>query len=204
MTQHFSIIIATYGDLKWSERAHEVAVPSAMGQGAEVLTLHGDTLASARNRGAAMAIGRWLVFLDADDELEPGYIEALANATGTLRAPAVRYVWDNGYVEEPQTFGHRDMLTMNQCVIGTAIPTDIFNVLGGFREERAWEDWSLFRRAYLAGANITHNPKAVYRAHVSPFGRNNSVYDPHGLTEQIRRSHEEWIVEKNRKGGLDR
>lgn len=198
----FTIIIATYGAESWRDRARAVALPSTQGQGAEVLTMHGDTLASARNLGASLAEGEWLVFLDADDELEPGYIEALSNATGQLRAPAVRYVYQNGYADPPQTFGNRDMLTMNQCVIGTAIPKDLFTAIGGFWEERAWEDWSLFRRAYLTGASITHNPQAVYRANVAPLGRNNTVHNPHELHEQIRRSHEEWIVEYNRYGGL--
>lgn len=200
---HFgwSIVIATYGPTSWEERAKDIALPSALAQPANVITYHGETLASARNEGARRAKGQWLVFLDGDDELEPGYIKALSEATGQLRAPAVRYVYPGGHADLPQTFGNRDMLTMNQCVIGTAIPADLFHAIGGFWEERAWEDWSLFRRAYLAGANITHNPQAVYRAHVSRQGRNSTVANPHQLTEEIRRSHEEWVVEYNRHGG---
>jgi glycosyltransferase involved in cell wall biosynthesis len=193
-----TVCIGTYGDAEWYAKAVALAGPTELEQGCEVVIRHADTLAQARNDLAEAANGEWLIFLDADDSLEPGYVGALMSAHGDLRAPAVRYVYSDGSSTPPQTFGERDMLTMNQCVIGTAIRRSMFWDVGGFWEERAWEDWSLFRRMYLLGASITHNPEAIYRATVNYGGRNGTVYNPQDLNEEIRRSHEEWLVKYHR------
>jgi len=189
-----SIIVATFGDRSWQQRANFTAVPSALSQWPlEVLSPHGATLAEARNAGAAAASGDWLCFLDADDELEPGYLDALLAGTADLRAPAVRY----GPDADPVTFEDRNDFRMNPCVIGTLLRRSMFDDVGGFWEERAWEDWSLFRRCWLAGASIEHIPAAVYRANPSPVGRNSTIERPNTLYRDILRSHARW--QTNRK-----
>jgi glycosyltransferase involved in cell wall biosynthesis len=85
-----TVCVATYGDPSWVELAQR-AIASAEPQ-APVVHVHGDTLAGARNAALDLVETEWVVFLDADDELEPGYIDTLAAGTADLRAPAVRYV----------------------------------------------------------------------------------------------------------------
>lgn len=82
---------------------------------------------------------------------------------------------------------------MNPCVIGTLIRRELFAEAGGFWSERAWEDWSLFRRAWLLGATIDHVPAAVYRVTVNPAGRNSTIDRPHSLHREILRSHATWL-----------
>lgn len=186
-----SVIVGTFGPEHWVDLANARAIPSATAEGVEVIHRHGATIAEARNAGAAAASSEWLVFLDADDELEPGYIAAMAAADGDLRAPAVRYVTATEH-PDPIILDGRNIDRLNPCVIGTALRRDMFDFVGGFWNERAWEDWSLFRRCWLAGAKLVHVPTAVYRAHVNPTGRNNTVSDPVGLSRHIRRRHAEW------------
>lgn len=163
--------------------------------------MHGETLADARNAGAQQAVSRWLCFVDADDELEPGYLEALTGRQwGDLRAPAVRYVTPGAPVPPPIVLADRNIMRMNPCVIGTLIPAGLFADAGGFWHEPAWEDWSLFRRCAMLGASIVHEPSAVYRAHVNSAGRNSTVKDPQLLHRWIAASHSEWYHAKKKAG----
>lgn len=190
MAHPVTIVIATFGDDRWQRLAMSRAFPSAAAQGCDVLTSHGPSLHVARNRGAADAAkAEWLVFLDADDELAPGYVDALLAAGGDLRAPAVQYVHKDGTADEPVLLDDRDIERMNPCVIGTMIRRNVFLRLGGFQDWPAWEDWDLFLRAVRRErAVIEHVPEAVYRAHVSTDSRNHTVPDPRGLMRRIKAS----------------
>jgi len=180
-----TICISTFGDESWKNLAMTRALPSALGQASEIVHTHAETLHEARNRGAEKATGEWLVMLDADDELAPGYVDAILAASGDLRAPAVSWVTDHS-ATDPRTLADRNIETMNPCVIGTAIRRELFLDLGGFRDWPAYEDWCLYLRATRSGAVIEHVPDAVYRAWVTPHSRNQSVKNPRQLMSQIR------------------
>ena len=68
-------------------------------------------------------------------------------------------------------------------MVGTLIRKSMFERVEGFWDERAYEDWSLFRRAWLLKAKIEHVPDAFYFVHVNPVSRNKSVDDPMGLCD---------------------
>lgn len=192
-----AVIVATFGEEQWAQLARTVAVPSAEAERpTELIVHHGQTLHQARNDAAGLARSEWLCFLDADDQLEPGYLSALLGAAGDLRAPAVRYVVAGAPDPPPLVLDRRNISTMNPCVVGTLIRRELFEEAGRFWPERAWEDWSLFRRAWLLGAKIEHVPSAVYRVTVNPAGRNSTVDRPHTLHREILRSHAAWRRQK--------
>jgi glycosyltransferase involved in cell wall biosynthesis len=56
-------------------------------------------VAAARNRGAEMAIGEWLLFLDDDDLLAPRHLESLVDAGGKTAADIVT-CWSRAYPDE--------------------------------------------------------------------------------------------------------
>ncbi len=145
-----------------------------------------------------MTSAEWLCFLDGDDELEPGYLAAMAEheRPDALLAPAVRYV-KNGTRHEPIVLADRDIARVNPCVIGTLIRRARFDEVGGFWTERAWEDWSLFRRAWLLGDTVHHVRDASYVAHVNPAGRNN-VERGQQLHRQILNRHRAWLRNRRR------
>lgn len=90
-----SIIIATYGSPDWADLAGSHAFPSTEGQGAHQVIVDHDAemyLDEIRNSAAEQATGDWLCFLDADDTLAPGYLEAMAATADLLRT-----VCDCGY-----------------------------------------------------------------------------------------------------------
>lgn len=192
-----AVIVATFGDRAYHETAQRVALPSAIQSGAaEIIPCHGLNLADARNAGAREATAEWLCFLDADDELEPGYFAAMAAASGDLRAPAVRFVVAGAPEPEPVSLEARNIDRINPCVIGTLLRRTLFDEAGAFWNERAWEDWSLFRRCWLLGAKIEHVAAAVYRVNVNPAGRNSTVDRPRELHREIRVAHRRWLRDR--------
>lgn len=198
----FSILIGTYGHTVWTHRARQHALPSALGQGGDVIARHtaDGTLAEIRNALAAEALTDYVVFLDADDKLADGYVAALGAAfvrymrsgVGTVMTesgprpvkhgellpwpvlvPALQYVRDGVCIGEAEIPAwDRSILDVNSCCIGTAYPRDFFLRLGGFGAEPVYEDWVLALRAVVAGAVLVPVPDAVYCATVSASGRN--------------------------------
>lgn len=193
-----SVVVATYGAEMWKETAQR-ALASAAEQSLgphEVLHEHGSTLAEARNDGARRATGDWLLFLDADDELDHNYISAM---TGAIRAhedrpvlfqPATLGVVDGVEDSHPVVIPKRDIKTGNYMVIGTLVERDLFNKVGGFLEWPLYEDWCLWIRCMQNGAESIPVPCAVYRVHVNPNGRNNPDRDLQvKVYNDIRRKH---------------
>lgn len=180
-----TIIVGTFGSDGWREQGERTAA----GHGG--VAVHGHSLAHARNEGAWNATTEWLCFLDADDFLSDGYMAAMATSAADLRAPALHLVYPDS-VEIPDLTG-RDITTINPCCIGTLIRRAMFFDVGGFWDEPAWEDWSLFRRCWLAGATIGHVADAVYVAHINPNGRNSTISDGKQLHRAIIRSHVAWL-----------
>lgn len=180
--------IGTYGDPAWVDLAYSRAVPSIIGQRptADYMHVHGETLAKARNE-AADALWRpfgrgHFCFLDADDELAPGYFDAIeaeilsqnrnpSRTAARLYVPRVEYVFGRKRYaprfpkEVPYEQG-------NWLVIGTVVPMWLFRQVGGFEEFPLYEDWALFARMQRLGAVPVRVPDAIYVAHRRAGSRN--------------------------------
>lgn len=176
-----TVAVATFGAEAWRDLAHRRAMPSAEALGVPVIHTHGGTLHDARNGALALVNTEHVIFLDADDELEPGYVEAMASATADVRAPAVRYVRnaaDRGRPRMPRVAGHRHdcvaacLTAGNWIVIGAAVRADLVREVGGWRDFSCYEDYDLWARCYLAGATFEPVPSAIYRAYMRRDSRN--------------------------------
>ena len=89
--------------------------------------------------------------------------------TPPLLTPAVSYI-RKGRPGTPQ-FNDRGipLCDDNWLIVGTVIARDLFMEVGGFNDlEHGFEDWSLWAKAWKAGAEIIKVPRAVYLAHVNP------------------------------------
>lgn len=175
-----TVIIATYGEQEWAQLAWRRARPSAEKQATEVFTLHYEdaTIAQARNEAAKWGSGEWLCFLDADDELGPGYFEAMERALeqerGTegsdplLLTPAVSYV-RKGRPMPPKFHPEGNLQDDNWIVVGTLVERALFESVGGFGDyPHGFEDWSLWAKCWKAGARIVKVKQAIYYAHINP------------------------------------
>ncbi len=164
----------------WGDVADQRAVPSAVDQGVPVVRVHRPALHDSRNLALDLVATEWVCFLDADDELEPGYFDAMATGTADLRAPAVRYVAPTRSAPPrvPRVAGHVHACTAaclpwgNWLVVGTLVRSDLVRKIGGWHDFTWSEDWDLWVRCWKAGATIEAIPAAIYRAHVRPDSRN--------------------------------
>lgn len=186
-----SVIVPIFGDDKYNAWAAERAIPSVLNQGTsipiEIISPAGANVADARNNGAADARGVWLCFLDADDELEPGYFDAMKRGTADLRGPACVFVRPGGRRDGPMLVPARPLEDSNYLVIGTLIRREMFHAAGGFDPQwKAHEDYDLWLRCERrCAASIEQIEEAVYVVYERPAGRNRSV--PHAERLAINR-----------------
>lgn len=181
-----TVMVGTFGLDFWKKKGMRAAAKlSKKFPDIPVNHIHGDALHSVRNLLAAYADTEWLCFVDADDDLDENYFNAMEQGTGDLLAPRVLWIEDN-MPAVPVSLADRDMEQSNQCVIGTLIRKELFEELGGFKDWRAWEDWALFLSAYRRGAQIEHIDDAVYIAYVNRKSRNNTVKNGHQLWLDIK------------------
>ena len=200
----FTIVIASHGDDHWRDLAWSRAWPSAQDQGAEVLIEHDPdaTRAEVRNRLIEQARGDWIITLDADDELDPGYVEAMDAtrmrrvyqdkwAEPCLMTPQVAYV-RGGRRRKAFFWPEVELKRNNWLVVGTAAPRSLMLEVGGWRTFTGsgvlneWDDWDMWIRCVKAGAEIERVPGAVYVAHVLRTSWAQTT------TEELRRA---WIRE---------
>lgn len=180
-----TVAVGTFGDLSWVRLAQDRALPSARALGVPTVHVHADTLHGARNGALAQVDTEWVVHLDADDELERGYLQAMATGQADVRAPAVRYV--RGAADRaaparmPRVAGHDHDCTGeclpygNWLVVGAAVRTELVRAVGGWQDWAWSEDWDLWLRCHLAGATFEAVPAAIYRAHVRRGSRNRAL-----------------------------
>ena len=174
-----TVVVATYGNDEWKVLAQRAAA-SARAQADEVIVVHqpDGTLATARNAGAKQAKGDFLIHLDGDDELEPGYVDAMRAAIVpgvALYAPQVAYVI-KGKRQPPKYWREVSLIHGNWLVIGTMLNRHEFLQCGGFKEWSAYEDYELFARYWRDHhAQIVRVPHAVYRAHWRQGSRNKQM-----------------------------
>jgi GT2 family glycosyltransferase len=126
----------------------------------------------ARNVGASASTGRNLIFLDADDEVAPGYLAAMSNAfdsyefvTPRLESDALNPEWlrlAHGPPHETELHAFAGFLPFAGGGIG--VSRSVFASVGGFSEQlSAGEDIAFSWDVQLAGTPLHFVPGAVLR-----------------------------------------
>ncbi|SCV69908.1 BQ2448_1302 [Microbotryum intermedium] len=135
------------------------------------VTIENSYLGEARNRGAALSKGNWLLFLDDDDVLKPHYLETVVNVAGRTGAKALSTWLDEFASDMNPLFTTSKMipnrrtywflgsgmslgLITNSFGSGNVfIERAVFEDLGGFStlRELGAEDWQFWTRLTLKG-----------------------------------------------------
>jgi glycosyltransferase involved in cell wall biosynthesis len=154
------------------------AIAKLFGQPVRVIRQTNQGESVARNRGVAEAKGEYLLFLDADDLLDPGSLQQLTDAALQLPGTVVA----QGCLRFTDHPGHSLSITPAQwpaffpAVLGTNLgpphvclyPAPLVRKVGGYNASLQWsEDWDFVAQIALTGAplvNIELNG-AWYRQH---------------------------------------
>lgn len=179
------IAVCTFGGEEWPALARERALPSVAKQGVPYRHVHAGSIDAARNEALHSGKSEWIIYVDADDELEAGYVEAMAAASGDIRACALRYVIDGKPQDTaaiPLVNGHKvvtpdlkGIMQGNWIAIGAAVRRATIIGAGGWKPWPMYEDWDLWMRCMLRGATVENVPGAIYRAYVRSGSRNRAL-----------------------------
>ena len=128
-------------------------------------------VACARNEGAKNATGDYIIFLDADDELDRFYIEKTLKETqgDTQIVYTDMLMFGDMEILVAQPDYSLEEMRKWQVVPSTCALIDrrIWELVGGFDNTEIHEDWGFFLRIAIAGFNFKHikEPLFKYRKH---------------------------------------
>jgi glycosyltransferase involved in cell wall biosynthesis len=124
--------------------------------------------ALSKNAGIAASAGKYISFLDSDDEYDPVHLQSRKEIL--IQDPSIRFLYGgtkiigNQYV--PDRFDSRKRIHLSKCIIGGTffIERDTLLKLKGFRKIILGTDSDLFDRALEAGiaTKETNLPTYIY------------------------------------------
>ena len=201
-----SILAQTLADLELIlvfDGAHEFAERNVAALGDQristLVNVEPQGVSSARNRGLAVARGRWVAFCDDDDLWAPDKLERQIRALDehpTARWCAIGEIrlWEGGrlgpFVACPAPERIPELLRSSNAIpgggSGVVIDRDLITTLGGFDEELSmFADWDLWLRlSRVADVTIVNEPLLAYRDHVGAMSR-----DMDGVERELERLH---------------
>ena len=185
-----SVVIATHGSDEWLEMGDQAAKNAAL-TGAKVIRVHlkSGSVAKARNAGLKQVTTEYVVFLDADDDLDVDYFERALPTADVLVTP-IRYpssysatipkVWRHQYdpaFEHDGICNAECLIDGNYIHVGAICRTAAVRAVGGFKEFPVYEDWALFLAMQQNGATfgISHNSVYLASTRANYQHRNNSI-----------------------------
>jgi glycosyltransferase involved in cell wall biosynthesis len=152
----------------------------------------------ARNRGRTVATGEWLLFLDADDEAQPGLVAALHDARARrslVSAMLLRTDHDGAPTSRSRPFAGRFYGVAHGHAGAMLVHAADLDDLGGFSEvHQRNQDVEISLRALVRGWEIVHVPSALlhYRHRASTRARVKQTflwaYDDARLVAEFRSS----------------
>jgi glycosyltransferase involved in cell wall biosynthesis len=153
-------------------------------------------LPAARNTGMERARGTYVVPLDADDELEPRFLERLVDALDADPDAAFACCWarlfgDVDAVAVPRPYNPYQLLLSNSVVGCVVLRRDAWAAVGGYDETMrdGNEDWELWVSLMAAGWGVAEidAPLFRYRKHGISMSVDTEARFEHGRKQIVDR-----------------
>jgi glycosyltransferase involved in cell wall biosynthesis len=124
--------------------------------------------ATSKNKGINQSTGKFVSFLDSDDEYNPSHLHS--RKAILLEDTSIRFLYGGVYIignqYVPDRFDHNKMIHLSECVIGGTffIERNTLIQLKGFRKIVLGTDADLYERAVQAGISMkeTRLPTYIY------------------------------------------
>lgn len=179
------IAVCSYGDWSWKARAKKACDSALLTSADQVYWRHeddGENICEVRNSSVEKLETEWVIFLDADDNLDVNYVDAMREALEStdeddvIFRPSLQGFYDNGDITDVTMLARTDMYRQNCAVIGSMHRKDRFIEVGGFDPSLPiLEDWDLWLKLMTTGSCIIDVHGAVYRNHIRTDGRNSQA-----------------------------
>lgn len=148
-----------------------------------ILVPYTENLCKARNRGVKEATGDYILQLDADDILEPTFIE---ECTPLLEEKTIVATGHSEFGEVTGEYTVEDDLSLENFKRGNRIlgcsvyPLKMWEEVGGYDETlEGYEDWDFWLRALEAGYTIKKIDKPLVRIRIHKTSRNKEAIKNH-------------------------
>ncbi|AEI39229.1 glycosyltransferase [Paenibacillus mucilaginosus] len=113
--------------------------------------------AAARNHGASISKGEYILFLDCDDLIDPTYLEKAVwvltkHSHLSFVYPSVQHFGAMNDVYLPRTYNYKALLEDNYIVVSSLMRKRVWSDINGFDTGMGgYEDWDFWIRAGAAG-----------------------------------------------------
>ncbi|BBD07829.1 glycosyltransferase family 2 protein [Desulfovibrio ferrophilus] len=122
-----------------------------------------------RNAGLSIARGRYLLCLDPDDAIEPGFLSRTVAALDNCPEASLAYTdyfeatGDGGRVVSLPDFDAKLLQTQNPLTLATLMRREVFERSRGFSDQTAYEDWDFWVQAAENGFKGIRVPLPLFR-----------------------------------------
>jgi glycosyltransferase involved in cell wall biosynthesis len=161
-------------------------------------------LAAARNHGIDKAAGEYILPLDADDRIAPGYLEAAVrelegdSQVGIVYGQ-VEFFGERQGLWSQSVFSPERLLYENMIVASAVFRRADWKRVGGYRETMryGWEDWDFWLSLVELGCKVVKLPEVVfhYRIRKNSMTRSLSKWQKFRMLLRLIRNHPRLYVE---------
>lgn len=155
-------------------------------------------LAAARNHGIRHSSGKYILPLDADDRIAPGYLAAAVALLENddrigIVYPIVEFFGERSGIWRQSEFSAARLLYENMIVASAVFRRADWERVGGYREDMrfGWEDWEFWLSLVECGCGVVKLPEVMfyYRIRGDSMTRTLNNRQKFGLLLSLIRNH---------------